>query len=295
MESQTMATESSDQALMALLAPSAEDGAPAAATAAGAAPAVRLPPLEQRIDMFLHAIYGPDTTITSAMRSAARDHLITAMASDLADATNPAPLQLDPIVAAVQSTDAAINTSTSGGLTQLRSSLIGGLQQLLWPAAEAFSVRGLRLAAVPLLALIVVGSVWTGNWISDNGAKPALPGGNGATQNAPLTRSLAPPSHAVDSPTEQNLERAIAADEASLGPEHPGVARKLVDLARLYRLDGRYADAAALCTRALAIQQRALGPKDPDTIRTLNELATVYRAQGRNQEADDLLSRANVQ
>src|SRR5208282_4373208 len=98
----------------------------------------------------------------------------------------------------------------------------------------------------------------------------------GSTVNAPKMRSLEPQT--LDTVAEQNLQRAIATEEAAHGRSHPAVARKLVDLASLLRADGRYAEAQALCERALIIQDQALGPNNPETLRTIKELATVYRA-----------------
>jgi tetratricopeptide (TPR) repeat protein len=273
-----MPDTNSDRALLALLALEAEDS-PVAASAQE----LRLPPLEERVEMFVNAVYGPGTPVTAAMRAAAREQILTAMACDLADDTiGPAPRNATAPAPGLTAAEAA--APWSDGLSRFWAGLAGALQRWLAPAAEAFTVRGLRLAAVPLLALFVVGSVWTGSWMIDSDNRGA---GNAPTPSAPISRSLMPSSVA-----EQNLERSIAADEAALGPTHPAVARKLVDLADLYRADRRYDQAAALCSRALAIQQRALGPKHPDTIRTLKELAAIYRAEGRTREADELLTQA---
>lgn len=280
-----MADTRSNQPLMALLALDEDSSAPS-----DSAQTASLPTLDQRVEMYLHAVYGPGAAITAEMRSAARDRLLDAMADDLADET-AGPVPAAQAIPAARSVAAATAAPVSAGLSQLWHSIVSGLQQLVSPAAEASSVRGLRMAAVPLLALFVVGSVWTGYWINEIGPTANLPAGNGATEHAPMTRSLAP----QDTATEQNLKRTIAADEAALGPTNPAVASKLIDLASLYRSDGRYGEAEALCTRALAIQQRALGPDNPETIRALNELAMVYRAQGRAREADDLLAHANGQ
>ena len=288
----------SDLTLMALLALEAEDaaGEPGAATSADGVPAPGLPTLDQRVDMFVHAMHGPAAAVTAEMRAAARQRLLAAMAADLADETlGPAAPTSRADAAAAPRASAAHGAAEPTGLARLWDGLAGTLQQLLSPAAEAFTMRGLRMAAVPLLALFVVGSVWTGTyWINSGNQQanenPNSPAGNGPSANEPTTRGLAP----QDTAAEENLKRAIAADEAKLGSAHPTVAGKLVDLAGLYRADGRYADAEALCTRALAIQQRAVGAKDPATVRTLKELALVYRAQGRNVEADEMLSRANA-
>ncbi len=42
-------------------------------------------------------------------------------------------------------------------------------------------------------------------------------------------------------------------------PEHPDVAQSLNNLAELYRVQGRYAEAEPLYQRALAIREKALG------------------------------------
>ena len=126
----------------------------------------------------------------------------------------------------------------------------------------------------------------------DHLTNPTVQADNNSLQDMPKSRGLGQPAHPVE--TEQSLEREIAADEAALGPSHPTVAQKLVDLASLYRSQGRYHEAEVLCTRALAIQDQTIGAKNPETIRTLKELAMVYRAQGRNREADDLLARGHL-
>lgn len=110
---------------------------------------------------------------------------------------------------------------------------------------------------------------------------------------APRTRSLAPAMNpkASEFATEENLKREVAGTEAKFGSTSPAIAGKLVDLAKLYRSEGRYREAEELYKRALAIQQRARDLKNSDLIRTLNELAAVYRAEGRNKEAEDLFTR----
>ena len=48
--------------------------------------------------------------------------------------------------------------------------------------------------------------------------------------------------------------RAIDLGEKALGPEYPRLAVWLNNLARLYRANGRYAEAEPLLKRALAIR-----------------------------------------
>ena len=44
----------------------------------------------------------------------------------------------------------------------------------------------------------------------------------------------------------RSYKRSLAIREKSLGPNHPAVATSLNNLARLYRAQGRYADAEPL-------------------------------------------------
>ncbi len=55
-------------------------------------------------------------------------------------------------------------------------------------------------------------------------------------------------------------KRALAIREKALGPDHPGVATDLNNLAGLFEAQGKYAEAEPLYKRALAIDQKALGP-----------------------------------
>jgi len=132
----------------------------------------------------------------------------------------------------------------------------------------------------------VVGSIWTGMLI-DRGELGSTGAGNSRGAVTPTTRGLA-------APAERDLKRDIAAAEAARGPAHPEVASKMVELAALYRAQGRYDDAETLYKRALTIQRNAQRADHPDVIRTMRELAEVYRAEGRLTEADDLLRRANA-
>jgi hypothetical protein len=289
-----------DQTLMALLALEGDDssGAPDAAAPTDGSQRHALPTLDQRVELYLNAVYGPNNVVTAEMRAAAREHLLAAMAADLADGTaSAAPEQGASTASVLHSVAAQSGTSLSGGLSQLWAGLAAGLQQLVSAAGELFTVRGMRMAAVPLVALLVVGSIWTKDWMSGRyGGEGSQvinpPAGNTPNSDTGTTRSLTPLSQPVDPAREENLKRAIAQQEAAHGPNDPGLARILVDLAVVYRSDGRYEAAEGLCKRALTIQQNALGAKDAHTIRTMKELAAIYRLEGRTKEADDLLSQA---
>jgi tetratricopeptide (TPR) repeat protein len=252
-----------------------------------------LPTLDQRTDMFLRAVHGPGHPIRAELRAAARERLLGAMAADLADES------ADPALAPVDSaefrapSDASAGPrapSFTGGLSRLWGSLLQYGQEGLSAASEVFTLRGLRMAAVPLVALLIAGSVWTTAWINQEDYSPANQSA-GPSETSPISRSRGLNSQPNNSQTEQDLRRDIAAAEATFGPNHPALVPKLVDLAGLLYSEGQYADAAALCSRALTIAQRALGPRDPEMVRTVKQLAMIYRAQGRSREADELLAR----
>ena len=174
---------------------------------------------------------------------------------------------------------------------RLSVGLFRSLQGLISSVAGPFTVRGLGMAAVPLVVLLVAGSLWTQNRFNGTEVPGQAAPKQGAAAPSPATRGFG--QQAVDSAAEHSLESAIAAEEAAHGRSTPAVARELVDLAGLFRADGRYAEAQALCERALIIEDQALGPKNPETIRTAKELAAIYRAQGRNKDADAILTRAD--
>ncbi|MGD9922241.1 MAG: tetratricopeptide repeat protein, partial [Pseudorhodoplanes sp.] len=71
-----------------------------------------------------------------------------------------------------------------------------------------------------------------------------------------------------------------------LGNDHPNVAQSLLNLANIYNVQGRSAQAAAYILRALAIQEAKLGRDHPDVALTLNNLATLFLQQRRYAEAD---------
>ncbi len=278
----------SENALMTLLAFEAEDysGGPGAVS-----PDTGLPKLDERAAALANTFSGPDGIVTVEMRAAARDQMLSAMAADLVDETTPlasrpeVPRDVASPVTFVRPRVAAKAPA------QISAGFFRSLQDLIASAAGPFTIRGLGMAAVPLVALLVAGSLWTQNWFTGADVPGQAGPKDGAAIPPPAMRSLGPQT--VDNAAERNLESAIAAEEAAHGRSTPAVARDLVDLAGLFRADGRYADAQALCERALIIEDQALGRKNPETIRTAQELAAIYRAQGRNKDADAILTRSD--
>ena len=89
-----------------------------------------------------------------------------------------------------------------------------------------------------------------------------------------------------------DYKRSLAIREKALGPDHPDVAQSLGNVASLYEVLGRYADAEPLYKRALAIREKALGPDHPDVAQSLGNLAYVYQVQVRYADAEPLYKRA---
>ncbi|HEX4410939.1 MAG TPA: tetratricopeptide repeat protein [Xanthobacteraceae bacterium] len=308
----------SDDMLMALLAADADANAAETATK-------NLPTLDERVDMFARSL-SADGVVTAQMRAFARQQILNAMAADLADATAEATpgnrqRQSVPLTDARLVGTRLVGTRLVG--TRLAAANAKSVARIPAPVVaeessnvlagllSAFTVRRLSFAAVPLVALLAAGAAWNEAGFS-GGESPQQqqpsaqqplaqqplaqqppaqrpPAAAGTANTTANTRGIGP--QGVDTNTEQNLQRAIADEESAHGRSDPAVARKLVDLAALYRADGRLREAQALCERALIIQDRVLGSKNAETIRTINELAAIYRAEGRGKDADALLTR----
>src|SRR5260370_14650389 len=63
-------------------------------------------------------------------------------------------------------------------------------------------------------------------------------------------------------------------------------------LGTLYRIEGRYKEAAPLLRRALRLAERAFLPGDLETASALNNLAVLYKYQNRFAQARRLYHRA---
>ena len=80
--------------------------------------------------------------------------------------------------------------------------------------------------------------------------------------------------------------------ESKSGPNSPGVAVVLNNLALLLHATNRMAEAEPLYRRALAIDERSYGPDHPDVATDLNNLALLLQATNRMAEAEPLYRRA---
>jgi hypothetical protein len=74
---------------------------------------------------------------------------------------------------------------------------------------------------------------------------------------------------------ETMIKEALAIDEASYGPNNPKVAIHLNNLAQLFQVTNRLAEAEPLIRRALAIDEANYGPGHPNVASNLNNLATL--------------------
>ena len=87
------------------------------------------------------------------------------------------------------------------------------------------------------------------------------------------------------------MQRALAIDEKSYGPEHPKVATNLNNLAQLLKATNRPTEAEPLIRRALAIDEKSYGPEHPKVATDLNNLGQLLRATNRMAEAEPLMRR----
>ncbi|MCH7633940.1 MAG: CHAT domain-containing protein [Proteobacteria bacterium] len=85
---------------------------------------------------------------------------------------------------------------------------------------------------------------------------------------------------------------AAVKEAEHFGPEDPRLATSLNNLALLYYIQGKYAEAEPLHKRALAIYEKTLGPEHPDVAAPLHSLAGLYYEQGKYAEAEPLYKRA---
>jgi tetratricopeptide (TPR) repeat protein len=91
---------------------------------------------------------------------------------------------------------------------------------------------------------------------------------------------------------EPMYRRALDIDEKSFGPDHPNVARDLSNLAQLLQDTNRLAEAEPLIRRALAIDEKSFGPEHPNVAIRLNNLAALLQATDRLAEAEPMYRRA---
>jgi tetratricopeptide (TPR) repeat protein len=87
-------------------------------------------------------------------------------------------------------------------------------------------------------------------------------------------------------------ERGLELQQDALGPDHPGLAGGLANLANVHARMNVHAQARALHERALAIREQALGPVHHAVATSLNDLAAVYFSAGEHAAARPLFERS---
>jgi tetratricopeptide (TPR) repeat protein len=76
-----------------------------------------------------------------------------------------------------------------------------------------------------------------------------------------------------------------------LGEIHHSTATAWNNLATVYRLEGRLADAEPLQLKAVEVWRAVSGDEGPETLNTMSRLAMLYQAQKRYAEAEDVWTR----
>jgi tetratricopeptide (TPR) repeat protein len=97
---------------------------------------------------------------------------------------------------------------------------------------------------------------------------------------------------AAYAPARLLCERALAIRKKTFGPDHPGTAASLNNLAQLLQDQGELAAARPRFERALAICEVALGPDHPDTATSLHNLAMLLQVLGELAAARPLFERS---
>ena len=87
------------------------------------------------------------------------------------------------------------------------------------------------------------------------------------------------------------LERALNLAE-EINPADSETCACMIDLAYLYKSQGRLAEAETMCLQGLELQQKVNGQSHPYVAYTLRILSEIYRMQARYREAVDTLERA---
>ncbi|HYN23049.1 MAG TPA: tetratricopeptide repeat protein [Thermoanaerobaculia bacterium] len=81
---------------------------------------------------------------------------------------------------------------------------------------------------------------------------------------------------------------ALSLRQTALGPEHPDVAKSLLDLGNTLVLQGRFAEAEPPIRQALALRRKLLDENHPDVVDVTARLADLELYTGRYTEAEHL-------
>ncbi len=115
------------------------------------------------------------------------------------------------------------------------------------------------------------------------------------TQDARWKKNMSLGERALEEGRYDEAEKmflACVSDAENFGASDERLPLSLNNLAWLYRLQGKYAEAEPLYQRALGIYETALGPEHPYVATGLNNLAGLYHTQGKYAEAEPLYQRS---
>lgn len=135
-------------------------------------------------------------------------------------------------------------------------------------------------------------------WIFSSIAFPVTVAGGGTIQSQKAyshasLRAMARVYMASGSYDKAQLFLESALDQAkSANAPDPDICACTVDLAYLYKNQGKLAEAETMCRMGLELQKDVYGPRHPYVALTLRILSDIYGGQGRYQEAVEALKRA---
>ena len=115
------------------------------------------------------------------------------------------------------------------------------------------------------------------------------------TQDARWKKNMSLGERALEEARYDEAEKiflACVSDAENFGESDERLPLSLNNLAWLYRLQGKYAEAEPLYQRALGIYETALGPEHPYVATGLNKLALLYPTPGKYAEAEPLYQRS---
>src|SRR4030095_7107088 len=93
-------------------------------------------------------------------------------------------------------------------------------------------------------------------------------------------------------PAAEHARLAAAKGAEKFGPADLRLAASLNNLALLYKIQAKYAEAEPIYQRALGIVEKALGPEHPSLASILNNIAELDRSLGKYTEAEAIYQRA---
>lgn len=137
---------------------------------------------------------------------------------------------------------------------------------------------------------IIIGLLLSGAPVYSAGAKPASAAGAYSTGSL---RSMAR-IYMASGGYEQARPLLESALELAKGADTPDseMCACVLDLAYLYKGQGRLDEAERMCRRGLELQERLNGPGHPNVAHTLRILSEIYQGQVRYRQAADSLERA---